>query len=83
LEIWNWRDGSRKLFKHLNAEIHSIFFRRGGQYIAVTVDDGDVLIWNIRTGQLVEKLMGHRAWVGFTPFLKSPLSPKKKKRKPF
>ena len=34
------------------------------------MDNGDVLIWNVRTGQLVEKLMGHHHFVrsvAFTP----------------
>src|SRR6266511_745547 len=69
LQIWNCRDGSRRIFEDLG-DIKDIRFSPDGQYIAGALDSGDVLIWNVRLGQLVEKLMGDCEWVNsiaFTP----------------
>ena len=70
MEIWNWRDGSRKIFGETESDVNAICFSPDGQCIAVGMDSSDVLIWNVRTGQWVEKLMGHCDWVvsiAFTP----------------
>jgi WD40 repeat protein len=58
LEIWNWRDGSQKLFKECHSLVGGICFSPDGQYIAVR-HAGDVLLWNVRTGKCVENLQGH------------------------
>jgi len=59
LIIWNWRDGTRKTLEGVEPDINDIRFSPNGQYIAAATDSGpaSVLIWNVRTGQLVEKLM--------------------------
>jgi WD40 repeat protein len=57
LELARWFP---KIFEYLDMEIYDIRFRPDGQYIAAAAEDHDVLIWNVRTGQLVEKLVGHR-----------------------
>ena len=59
LIIWNWRDGSRKTLEGVELGINDIRFSPNGRYIAAAMDYGpaSVLIWNVRTGQLVEKLM--------------------------
>ena len=59
LIIWNWRDGTRKTLERVEPGINDIRFSPNGQYIAAGMDYGSasVLIWNVRTGQLVEKLM--------------------------
>ena len=69
MEIWNWRDGSRRIVKHTELDVHAICFSSDGQCIAVGMQNGDVLILNVRTGQWVEKLMGHRNWVGSVAFM--------------
>ena len=58
LIIWNWRDGTRKTLEGVEPDINDIRFSPNGQYIAAGMDYGpaSVLIWNVRTGQLVEKL---------------------------
>src|SRR6266545_1724776 len=69
LQIWNCRDGSRRIFKHFEY-MKDILFSPDGQYIASAFNCGDVVIWNVRMGQLVKKLMEHRKWVdsiAFTP----------------
>ena len=73
LIIWNWRDGTRRTLKGVEADINNIHFSPDGQYIAAGVGGGSggVLIWNVCTGQLVEKLMRDvDEWVhsiAFTP----------------
>jgi len=59
LIIWNWRDGTRKTLEGVEPDINDIRFSPNGQYIAVAMYCGpaSVLIWNVRTGQLVEKLL--------------------------
>jgi len=59
LIIWNWRDGTRKTLEGVEPDINDIHFSPNGKYIAAGMDYGlaSVLIWNVRTGQLVEKLM--------------------------
>ena len=59
LIIWNWRDGTRKTLEGVELGINDIRFSPNGRYIAAAMDYGpaSVLIWNVRTGQLVEKLM--------------------------
>jgi len=59
LIIWNWRDGTRKTLEGVEPGINDIRFSPNGQYIAAAMERGpaSVLIWNVRTGQLVEKLM--------------------------
>jgi glucose repression regulatory protein TUP1 len=70
LGIWNWRDGSRKIFvQNFELEIYDIHFSPDGQCIAAGLSSGDVLIWNARTGQLVEKLTGHRDCVNSVAFM--------------
>ena len=59
LEIWNWRDGSLKIVEETESYPSAICFSPNGQCIAVGMQSGDVLIWNVRTGQWVEKLMRH------------------------
>ena len=70
-EIWNWRDGSRKLFKTLETGAEDICFSPNGRYIVVGLQSSDVLIWDVRTGQLVKTLTGlGSSWVNsvaFTP----------------
>jgi len=68
LQIWNCRDGSRRIFEDLG-DIKDIRFNPDGQYIAGALDSGDVLIWNVRMGQLVEKLMGDCEWVASVAFM--------------
>jgi len=57
LIIWNWRDGTRKTLEGVEPGINVIRFSPNGQYIAAGMAHGpaSVLIWNVRTGQLVEK----------------------------
>jgi WD40 repeat protein len=59
LEIWNWRDGSRKLFEKFNSLVRGIRFSPDGQYSAVWLVAGDILLWNVRTGKCVKNLPGH------------------------
>ena len=54
--IWNWRDGARKTLEGAEAQITYIRFSPDGQYIAAGYP-GCVVVWNVCTGQLVEKLM--------------------------
>src|SRR5258707_5852812 len=68
--VWNWRDGSLRIFRELEEKACNIRFSPDGQYIVLGMDEGDVLIWDVRTDQLVEKLMGHSDTVfsiAFTP----------------
>ena len=73
LIIWNWRDGTRKTLEGVEVVIIDIRFSPNGQYIAAGIGNalGGVLIWNVRSGKLVEKLMGDvNVWVrsiAFTP----------------
>jgi len=68
--IWNWRDGSLRIFRELKNNACNIRFSPDGRYIVLGMDEGDVLIWDVRTDQLVEKLTGHSDSVysiAFTP----------------
>jgi len=56
LEIWNWQDGSQRIFEDLKMDVSDIRFSPDRKYIAVGTESGGVLIWNVRTGRLVEKL---------------------------
>ena len=38
-------------------------FSPDGRHIAVGMSRGDVMLWNVRTGRLVERLLGHRSGV--------------------
>jgi len=72
LIIWNWRDGTRKTLEGVEQDINDIRFSPNGQYIAAGMNRGpaSVLIWNVRTGQLVEKLMGDvNEWVYSIAFM--------------
>jgi WD40 repeat protein len=75
LEIWNWRDGSRKIIQ-LSEGITDIRFSPDGQFIAVALGDPGVLICNARTGQCVNKLKGDHAMlsVAFMPNRKGLIS---------
>jgi len=76
LEIWNWRDGFRKIFRASEKSINDIRFSPDGRYIAVSLQGPEVLICNVRTGQLVRKLMGdyENLCVAFMPDGKSLLT---------
>jgi len=73
LIIWNWRDGTtRKTLEGVELAINHIRFSPNGQYIAAGMDDcqASVLIWNVHTGQLVEKLMVDvDGWVSSIAFM--------------
>ena len=56
LEIWNCRDGSRKVL-YESKLLYDIHFSPDGKFIAAA--DSGVLLWNVRTGQMVKKLEGH------------------------
>jgi len=67
--VWNWRDGSLRIFRELENNSCNIRFSPDGRYIVLGMK-GDVLIWDVRTDQLVEKLTGHSHMVcgiAFTP----------------
>jgi len=52
------------------AAVFSVAISPNGQYVAAGSTDADVRIWDVSTGQLVERLRGHRrgVWsVAFTP----------------
>jgi len=70
LIIWNWRDGTRKTLEGVEPGINDIRFSPNGQHIAAAMDysPASVLIWNVRTGQLVEKLM-RGEWVHSIAFM--------------
>jgi len=68
--IWNWRDGSLRIFRELENNSCNIRFSPDGRYIVLGMDNGDVLILDVRKDQLVEKLTGHSEMVfsiAFTP----------------
>ena len=70
MKIWNWRDGSQKALKGAGEHVNDICFSPDRQHIAAGMDGPDgVLIWNVRTGQLVGKLLKNREVksVAFTP----------------
>ena len=55
------RDGSYKTLEGLEKEgIHCVCFSPDGRHIAVGTSDGNVMLWNVRAGQLVERLVGHQ-----------------------
>jgi WD40 repeat protein len=58
LAIWNCRDGSRRNFIELESDIDDIRFGPDGNFIVGGMSNGDVLLWNVRTGQMVEKVVG-------------------------
>ena len=63
------RDGSYKtLTLSEKGRIHCICFSPDGRHIAVGTSDGNVLLWNVRAGQLVERLVGHRNAVSALAF---------------
>jgi len=52
------------------AGVTSVAINPNGQYVAAGSMDADVRIWDVSTGQLVERLRGHRnsvTSVAFTP----------------
>ena len=54
------RGGSKKTLEvAVEEEIDSMCFSPDGRHIAVGMSYGDLLLWNVRTGQMVEKLAGH------------------------
>jgi len=53
-----------------DARVLSVAISPNGQYVAAGSMDADVRIWDVSTGQLVERLRGHRSdicSVAFTP----------------
>ena len=53
-----------------DARVVSVAISPNGQYVAAGSTDADVRMWDVSTGQLVERLRGHRSdvWsVAFTP----------------
>jgi len=64
-------DGTSKvLTANDHASVNSVAISPNGQYVAAGSVDAVVRIWDVSTGQLVERLRGHRAsiWsVAFTP----------------
>ena len=69
IEIWNWRDGARPHSLKMKSQSYGIRFSPDGQYIAVAMEDG-VVILNARTGQCIKEILlrhiGLR-FVAFTP----------------
>ena len=68
LDIWNWRDGSRRAFcqdENLDGDIR---FSPDGQYIAAGMFNGaTIVLWNVRTGQ--RKLLRHETQALYFAFM--------------
>ena len=61
VSIYSMRDGSYKIMETSGEEeIDSTCFSPDGRHIAVGKRYGGVFLWDVRTGQLVERLMGHQ-----------------------
>jgi len=71
--VWNMRDGSARLFTDnsdaLSTSSLSVRFSPGGQLFTVGDTDGDLRIWNVRTGQLVRRWTGHRGMICSVAFM--------------
>ena len=61
VRIYSMRDGSYKTLEPSEKEtMQCMCFSPDGRHIAVGTSDGHVLLWNVRAGQLVERLVGHQ-----------------------
>ena len=61
IRIYNMRDGSQKTLEVREKMSNSdVYFSPDGRYIAVGTSSGHVLLWNVRAGQLVERLAAHQ-----------------------
>jgi len=74
VRIWDMVDGTSKVLTINDhdsyAGVTSIAISPNGQYVAAGSMDADVRMWDVSTGQLVERLRGHRSGVNsvaFTP----------------
>ncbi|KAH9037037.1 transcriptional repressor rco-1 [Lactarius hengduanensis] len=75
VRIWDMQDGSHKLLADRDTEpvdsgVASVAISPDGRLVAVGLLDNIVRIWDVATGQLIERLRGHKDSVysvAFTP----------------
>ena len=72
VRIWDRVDGTSKVLiindHNSSAGITSVAISPNGQYVAAGSIDAVVRVWDVSTGQLVEKLRGHRKSVHSVAF---------------
>jgi len=69
VEMWNMRDGSARVFTGNTLAFWSVRFSPSGQLVATSDADGDLWIWNVRTGRLVRRWTGHKGTVWSLAFM--------------
>jgi len=69
VHVWNMRDGSARVFTHGFFTFWSVRFSPSGQLVAAGDTDGDLRIWNVRTGQLMRRWSGHKGNVWSLAFM--------------
>jgi len=72
VHMWSMRDGSTRVLNFAdrdnNLGFWSVRFSPSGQLVAAGDTDGDLRIWNVRTGQLVRRWTGHKGIVWSVAF---------------
>ena len=44
--------------KHQNGEVYSVVFSPNGKILATAGDDGDIILWDVETGEIIQELKG-------------------------
>jgi len=69
VHVWNMRDGSARVFTDDAVIFWSVRFSPSGQFVAAGDIDGDLRIWNVRTGRLVRRWTGHEGSIWSIAFM--------------
>lgn len=70
--VWDWtsRQPAHRLRGHLST-VMDVTFRSDSSTLASCGRDRRINLWNVRSGQLLRSMMGHRAFIGQVVFLGS------------